>query len=105
MGREPRTLGIAVGHLLTTLAMKEPMDRSHYKLRHWIAAVIDRQFPPGTQKAEEAASAVREASGPFYEQSTKTLHQKLMAVEDAVNALPPLPRKRKPRVKTPAPHE
>jgi hypothetical protein len=99
VAKEPRTLGIAVGDLLSTLVMKEQIDRSHYALRHWIAAVIDRQFPPGTEKAEEAASAIRKATRLFLRPSKKTLHQKLMAAEDAVMALPPVPRRRKPRAK------
>ena len=90
---------MAVGHLLATLAREEPLDRSHYRLRHWIAAAIDRQFPPGTEQADEAAAVIREATGLFYGESQKTLHQKLIVVEDAVMALPPLPRKRKPRAK------
>ena len=101
MDREPpRTLGREVADLLTTMSVKDAVGRDHYELCGWIQAVIDRRFPPDTQQADKAASALREAIRLFYDPATKTAtdYDRHKAVRDALEALPLPSRKYRLRV-------
>ena len=91
MDREPpRTLGREVVDLLTTMSLKDAVNRDHYELCGWIKAVIDRRFPPGTQQAERAANELRQAIHLFYEPAAAaaTDYDRHKAVRDALESLP-----------------